>query len=182
MAIALILVRHSLPRVVGDISSTLWGLSEGGRAAAARLAERLVTFQPVAIVSSPEPKAEETARIIAGCLELEVTGDEGFVEQRRPGLTFGTHADFEASIRRIFENPAERPFGGESADEAYARFEKSLCDHAARPLVVVTHGTVLTLFVSRKTGLDPMTLWTDLKLPEAIVLDSKMQLVARLSV
>jgi broad specificity phosphatase PhoE len=182
LALALILIRHSSPLIVEDVSSTLWALSEEGSLAAARLAERLTTFRPTTVVSSPERKAEETARIIARRLNLPVIRDEGFVEHRRPSVAFGTRAEFEASIRRVFDNPSERFFGSESADEARARFEKAVGSHTARPLVVVTHGTVLTLFVSRKTGLDPMTLWTSLKLPEAFVLDSNMQLLARLAV
>jgi broad specificity phosphatase PhoE len=182
LAVAVILVRHSSPRVVKDVSPTLWALSEEGSLATARLAERLAAYQPTALAASPERKAEETARIIAERLSLCVVRDEGFVEHRRPSLAFGTRADFEASIRRVFDNPSERFFGGESADEAHARFEKALDNHTGRPLAVVTHGTVLTLFVSRKAGLDPMTLWTSLKLPEALVLDTKMQLLARLAV
>jgi broad specificity phosphatase PhoE len=166
---------------VEGASPTVWGLSEEGRIAAAGLAERLATFRPATIVSSPEPKAEETACIIAERLNLAVARHEGFVEHRRPGLSFSTRADFEASVRRVFENSSERLFGGESADEACARFESALRDHAARPLVVVTHGTVLTLFVSRKARLDPMTLWMSLKTPDAFVLDSEMQLMARLA-
>src|SRR5207253_2581055 len=103
-------------------------------------------------------------------------------EHCRPGLGFLSPEQFEASIRRVFEHPSERPFGGESADEAQARFEDALARHTGRPLVVVTHGTVLSLFVARRCGIEPMRLWSSLRLPEALLLDSDMRMTARLTV
>lgn len=178
MTASLILVRHAAPKIDSAVSSTLWTLSDEGRAAAARLAEPLAAFAPAAVVSSPEPKAVETSNILAEHLNLTPTCDEGFVEHRRPGLGFVQR--FEDAIRRIFEHPSERLFGGETATEACQRFEDALARHGARPLVVVTHGTVLSLFVGRKAGLDPFALWSSLKLPEAFILDSRMQLTARI--
>ena len=174
-----ILVRHAAPNIIEDVPPVRWTLSEEGRRAAATLADRLAEYQPAAVVSSPEPKAFETASILAKRLRRAVTKDESFVEHRRPGLRFGTREEFEANIRAIFERPSERLFGGESADEAFKRFEDALSRHTARPLIVATHGTVLTLFVSRKTGLDPFELWSSMKLPEAFVLDEKLRLMAR---
>jgi broad specificity phosphatase PhoE len=179
---SLILVRHAAPNVDKTVLSTRWTLSPEGRTASLRLAGNLVPLGPKAIVSSPEPKALETALILAQRLNLRVTPDDGLVEHRRPDLGFTGREEFESAVRTMFENPSERLFGGESADESCQRFERALACHAARPLVVVTHGTVLTLFVSRNVGLDPMTLWTSLRLPEALVLDSKMHLLARWAV
>jgi len=136
---------------------------------------------PNCIVSSPEPKAAETAAIIGGSAGLPVTLDDGLVEHRRPKLGFVSADDFEASIRRVFEHPSEQLFGGESADEAYARFQQAVARHSKRPLIVVTHGTVLSLFVSRACGVDPLKLWSSLRLPEALVLDADLQLAARLT-
>jgi broad specificity phosphatase PhoE len=102
------------------------------------------------------------------------------VEHRRPHLGFTKREEFEAAIRRVFERPSERLYGGESASEVLDRFERGLARHAERPLVVVTHGTALALVVSRKTGLDPFRLWSSLKLPEAVVLDDEQKLAARI--
>jgi hypothetical protein len=49
-------------------------------------------------------------------------------------------------------------------------------------LIVVTHGTVLSLFVGRLCGTDPMRLWASLQLPEALILNADMQMTARLTV
>jgi len=163
------------------VSSTRWLLSEEGKAAASRLGEQLAAMSPKLIVTSPEPKAAETAAIIGRRVGLSVSVDDGLVEHRRPDLCFVSADDFEASIRRVFEHPSEQLFGGESADEAYARFQTAVARHSERPLIVVTHGTVLSLFVSRACGVDPLKLWSGLRLPEAFVLDADLRLAARLT-
>ena len=178
---SLILVRHAAPNIVEGVPPTLWTLSENGRAAAAILAGCLAAFEPATVVSSPEPKALETAHILGERLKLTVASDDAFVEHLRPGLGFMRREEFEEAIRSLFERPSEKFFGGESADKACQRFEQALSRYTARPLVVVTHGTVLASFVSRKTGLDPFELWSGLKLPEAIVLDETLKLAARLT-
>jgi broad specificity phosphatase PhoE len=42
--------------------------------------------------------------------------------------------------------------------------------YAEQNMVVFTHGTVLSLYVARATGLEPFTLWKRLGLPSFIVL------------
>ncbi|MFI4951487.1 MAG: hypothetical protein ACHP7A_10685, partial [Caulobacterales bacterium] len=53
--------------------------------------------------------------------------------------------------------------------------------HATRPLLVASHGTVLSLYLSRRLALDPFDLWKSLALPEAFVLDGEGRLIARLA-
>ncbi len=66
----LILVKHSQPEILEDIPAREWHLSEAGRALAGELAGELMKWQPKIIVSSVEPKARETAEIIARDLGL----------------------------------------------------------------------------------------------------------------
>ena len=42
--------------------------------------------------------------------------------------------------------------------------------YAEQNIVVFTHGTVLSLYVARATGLEPFTLWKRLGLPSFVVL------------
>ncbi|MBX6342603.1 MAG: histidine phosphatase family protein, partial [Thermomicrobiaceae bacterium] len=55
----------------------------------------------------------------------------------------------------------------ESADEAHARFsaaiDRALARHPTGTLAVVTHGTVMALFVARATGQEPFALWRRLQ-------------------
>ena len=67
----LILVKHSLPEIIKNMPAREWKLSVEGQIRAQRLAERLNQYQPEVIVSSIEPKAQETAEIIARQHNLE---------------------------------------------------------------------------------------------------------------
>ena len=84
-------------------------------------------------------------------------------------------------MRGFFANPSEPFQGGESGDEALARFEAALARHEARPLVVASHGTVLSLYLGPRLGIGPFALWSGLSLPEAFVLDAEGGLIARLA-
>ena len=78
---------------------------------------------------------------------------------------------FEWSIQEFFSQPSERVFGSESADEARTRFEQALApliDNYSGDLVVVTHGTVLTLTIAARNGIDPFSFWRRLRMPSAV--------------
>jgi broad specificity phosphatase PhoE len=66
-------------------------------------------------------------------------------------------------------------FGQESADEAHARYVSALggvIEGAAEAgsIAVVSHGTVMALFIARQNRIDPFPLWQSLGLPSAAVL------------
>lgn len=171
----LILVKHSIPEIVENVPAQEWKLSEEGRARAKRLAQQLELYQPEVIISSPEPKAKETAEIIAGVHQIELHVAENLHEHDRGNVPFLTHDKFQASIHEFFQKPTELVFGKETADQAHARFYRSvhsiLNEHTNRTVVIVTHGTVLSLFVSRLTGSSDFELWNMLGLPSFIAMD-----------
>jgi broad specificity phosphatase PhoE len=171
----LILVKHSLPEFVPDLPPAEWRLAETGRRRSQILAQRLAAFQPGAIFSSPEHKAEETARIVGAALDLPVEIVPGLHEHRRQAFRTGDEAGFEQSIAALFAQPDRLVFGLETADEAQARFSTALFsllqrDHLPDTILAIAHGTVISLFVSRQTGLDPFHLWKRLGLPSFIIL------------
>jgi broad specificity phosphatase PhoE len=178
---ALILVRHAQPAIDEDRPPTEWRLSGAGRAAAGALAERLAGYAPVAAVASPEPKALETGEIIAASFGLTVSLDAGFAEHHRPDLPFGTREAFEARMAAFFADPTEPFFGGESGEAARVRFAATLARHPPRPLLVATHGTILSLYLAPLLGLGPFDLWNGLRLPEAFVLDDAGRLLERIA-
>ena len=65
--------------------------------------------------------------------------------------------------------------GRETAAEAAARFERGLravlSSHPADGLAVVTHGTVLALFVANHNRVEAYAFWQTLKMPEALYLE-----------
>ena len=163
----LILVRHAEPLVDPDVPASAWRLSPDGRAAAVEIGRRLAPHRPGACFASPEPKATETASAIASVLDLAVLPIAGLGEQRRETAPFFDDPErFRAAVRGVFERPGERVLGEESGDEARTRFALTIDEvmkgSEAETVIVVTHGTVLALYLAGRTGVDAWRLWASL--------------------
>jgi broad specificity phosphatase PhoE len=163
----LLLVRHSAPEIDPSVPAEEWRLSEDGRRRCAALAERLSVYEPRVLLSSPEPKARETAELFAPVLGLEVVMADGLCETARRTVGLLPRDEFERGIRALLERPDQVVFGEESAAEALARFEAAVAG-VPEPAVVVTHGTVLSLYAAAKTGRVPFELWRSLELPDVV--------------
>ena len=172
----LVLVKHSHVDVVPGRPPRTWELSDEGRRRAALLADRLAELDAARIVSSVEPKAVETAEIVAQRLGVPSATAPDLHEQLRETAPYLGREDFETAIAWLFDEPHRIVFGEESADHAADRFAAAVDavaeDAAAggRDAIVVAHGTVIALYVSRVAGIDPFTLWQSLGLPSYVVL------------
>jgi broad specificity phosphatase PhoE len=65
-------------------------------------------------------------------------------------------------------------FGNETGEQARTRFTQAintlLTQHPSDTLAIVSHGTVLTLFLAHHNPhLDPIPFWQQLKLPDLVV-------------
>ena len=168
----LILVKHGKPEIVEDQPRWGWRLSEEGRIAARKLASRLAHFTPTHLFASPEIKATDTAREIGTVLGLTVEIDAGFGEHRADDQPFGTQAAFEADVARLFAEPESVVMGEETGAAAYARFDEAMAriiDASDATRVVVSHGRIITLWLSRRLGFAPMAFWKRLGLASAVV-------------
>jgi broad specificity phosphatase PhoE len=163
----LLLVRHSAPKVDPDVPSEEWRLSEEGRRRCAPLAERLARHDPRVLLASTEPKARETAELVAPTLGLEVQLSDAVRETSRRTVGWLAPEQIDRGIRELFERPGEVVFGEESAEAALARFEEAVAG-LSEPAVVVTHGTVLSLYAAPRIGRDAYELWSSLELPDIV--------------
>jgi broad specificity phosphatase PhoE len=171
----LILVRHSLPEIVLGTPASQWCLSDEGRARCTRLAERLREYDPAAVITSQEPKAVETGQIVADVLGIPFDIAEGLHEHERgPVESLGSREAFQALVSGVLERRGELVFGQETGDQARTRFTRALDQlitlNPTGNLAVVSHGTVMTLFIAHATGLDPVPFWRRLGLPAFAVL------------
>lgn len=171
----LILAKHSVPEIQADRPANTWKLSQEGRSRAQQLADHLKSFVPEVIVSSQEPKAKETAEILASRFQLDVQVIPELHEHDRSNVPYLSHDEFQASVQEFFQRPDELVFGTETADQAHTRFYKAihsiLTEHKNKTVVVVAHGTVISLFVSRLTGSSDLDLWNQLGLPSFIAME-----------
>ena len=171
----LILVKHSLPEIVENVPAREWKLSADGRTRCKRLAERLAEYQPTQIISSLEPKAKETAELVAKELGLATSAVEGLHEHERSKAGYLSKEKFEETVCEFFAQPDTLVFGNETANQAYQRFRTAinsiLKKYPDQTVVVAAHGTVISLYVSRLTGVSDLMLWKELGLPSFVVLD-----------
>lgn len=171
MGARLILVKHSHVNIVPGRPPRTWELSAEGRRRALILAERLADIRVARVVSSVEPKAVETAEIVAQRLGVPAVTAPGLHEQARDTAPFLGAEAFETAIAWLFDEPHKVVFGEESADAAADRFAAAVDALAGEhDEIVVAHGTVIALYVSRAAGIDPYPLWQSLELPSYVVL------------
>lgn len=171
----LVLVRHSLPEFVTGVPASQWQLSAEGRRRCQVLAGKLAAHNLVTVVTSEEPKAAETGQIVGQILGLRLATAEGLHEHERGVVTeLGGQQEFQARVARLLEQPGQLVMGYETANQAHARFAAAVArvvaQHPTGNLAIVSHGTVMTLFVARANQLDPVPFWRSLGLPAFAVL------------
>ena len=170
----LVLVRHSNPEIEPDKPASEWRLDEAGRRCSELLADRLRGFSPDTVWSSREPKAVETAEIVAAAFGVPVRTADGLEEHHRRGVPyFPTNDEFESAVERLFCKRDQLVFGTETAEQTLSRFTVAVDDvieAGQKDTVVVTHGTVMTLYVASVAGVRPMGFWRRLGLPSFVVL------------
>ena len=169
----LVLVKHSMPEIERDKPASAWKLGEVGRRRSELLAARLSEFSPEVIWSSSEPKAIETAQIVASEFSVPVEIADGLEEHHRDNVPFLSKEVFEEAVERFFRCPDRLVLGTETAEQASNRFAAAIekvIDAGQADSIVVTHGTVMTLYVASLAGVQTMAFWRRLGLPSYVVL------------
>lgn len=91
----------------------------------------------------------------------------------RTGVEFLDREQFESRVHEFFRHPDELVMGRETAHQARDRFSNALtsitAEYPDQTIAVVAHGTVITLFVEKRTGLEPYQFWKKLDLPSFVV-------------
>jgi broad specificity phosphatase PhoE len=166
----MILIRHSLSEPEATAPASQWRLSHRGRTRCEALAERLEKYDLSLLVSSIEAKAIETAKLTAAHLSIPTEIAFGIHEHERGNVGFLSPPEhFQARLAEFFDRPDEIVFGGESAVQARTRFTaavESLVEaYGVESFGVVTHGTVMSLYVAEMLGSAPYDLWQRLGMP-----------------
>lgn len=162
----LILVRHARPVTVPGAPPETWELDERAREDCVLLAHALRELDSPAIVSSPEPKARETATVLGLRLGVPVTEDDALREAARPNEWV---EDYRAAAIAYLAS------GGDSRWEPHtsvvvrfaAALERARQANPNRDLLVVSHGLAITLYLDALGLVDPIPFWDNLTLPAA---------------
>jgi broad specificity phosphatase PhoE len=185
MARQLILIKHAAPLVTPGQPSERWPLSPEGRERCADLADAVRAFAPAVVVSSVEPKAAETGKLIADRLGIPSETGAGLHEHDRSNVPHMPTREFIGMMELVFRKPAERVLGRESAADALERFRTAVtaaCErHPTGNVAVVSHGTVIALLLAEWGAGKGFELWRRMGLPSFAVVEAGQWRVAQLT-
>jgi 2,3-bisphosphoglycerate-dependent phosphoglycerate mutase len=169
------LVKHAQPLLDAAKPAREWDLAVEGLEQSKRLGASLRQFVPCRLVSSPEPKALRTCEIVSAELGVSMTVVDGLREIDRPVLPIMSASEHERVNARIFTEFDRRVMGRESAREARDRFAEAVRTEIGRTeeenLIVVAHGTVISLLVGEHNSVGSFQLWKRLQCPSFVVLE-----------
>ena len=183
----LVFIRHSQSQPEAKVPARQWSLTAEGRRRCEPLAEQLLPYKLDVIVTSTEPKASETGELVAQKLEIPCRVMQNLHEhERETAPYFATREEFLAAVSNLLVRPDELVFGDETAHEARARFDGAvktvLAAYPRDNIAIVTHGTVLSLFVNQLTGQSIYPFWQRLGMPAIVAFSTpKMELLAQVN-
>lgn len=166
--VTLHLVRHALSAQSSERPSSEWRLAPTAGEGARRLGASGVLPDNAFWVSSSEPKAAATAHLlVAGDVRL----DDGLREARRDP-TWLERDELHRLVLLSFAHPHEsvragwEPLGATQA-RALASARRAVHEAGGRDVVLVGHGTALTMLVSGLTGAAPaVDAWQSMRMPD----------------
>lgn len=166
----LILIRHAAPVIEPGRAAKAWTLPPDAVGPVERLGAQIDAERLVEIVSSTETKAVATAEMLAKRFSMAWRIAEGLHEHERGVLPWMAEDQWRAQLAEFFARQDELIFGLETANRALQRFRaavKSTLDTArAGDVVIVSHGTVMSLLLAEITGEDAFEIWDSLKMPD----------------
>jgi broad specificity phosphatase PhoE len=169
----LYLVRHAAVEARPDVPGPRWYLSSEGRAGAEALAKESYWAEVQGIHTSCEPKAVGTTQRIAAPNELPIRVEHDLREvEGRSWVDIGYADQVHAYLS------GDTPPGWEPLDAAQSRLTACIDGiverHQDLNVGIVSHGIVLTLYLSGKMALstnDAIALWESISFPDIAVFD-----------
>jgi 2,3-bisphosphoglycerate-dependent phosphoglycerate mutase len=177
----LYIVRHAMVNVDAQVPASQWRLSADGIKATRELALRETWGDVNTVYHSPEPKAVETAKVIAEVIgaSLQVEPD---LRELAMNTGFLTTEEFDLRVGAYLDGAFDDAF--EDYSEAQERIvtcvNRLVRDAQGQSIALVSHGRILTVFFSailnRRLGYDE---WKSIGLPDLSVVDTETWKVER---
>ena len=172
MATHVFFVRHARPIVDLTTPSSTWPLAPGAACELAPIVAELSQAKASRVWSSPELRALSTAKIIAEASDHRVETLANLSEHKRDSASRPqSDSEFLTLLECFFDHPEKLVFGTETAIEALDRFKSSVnfaISEEHDDTIIVTHGTVLSLYLGYITKQDCFQIWRDLDTPDLV--------------
>ena len=177
----IIFIRHAETKVYADLPATQWCLTDAAYQASKQLARELQKFKLKHILNSEEFKAKETGRVVAEELKLPWKTATNLHEHERKDVSVMAAEVWQQTIKDFFAKPDVFILGKqETANQALKRFDQAVRDVLkiySEGVAIVTHASVMSLFVAQYNIVDAYTFWQGLKMPDSVVLDAEFELL-----
>lgn len=169
----LYVIRHSEVLVQPELAPEQWRLSDAGRILAKTLSEEEQWSDVRLVYHSPQPKAQETASILAGEIGVPVKEVQG-LQELSMNTGFLSPAEFRQRVGDYLSGRPDPDFEkyGEAMLRIVGTFQDIVRELNGSSGVVVSHGRILSVFFSyllgRRITVDE---WQSMKFPELSVID-----------
>jgi broad specificity phosphatase PhoE len=178
---ALIFLRHAETKKDETLLDEQWTITDAGKKSAEKMADTGVFDDVDVIISSNMKRAYQTAEPFAARLGEKIIRVPEFNEISRRKAKMINKKDYEAIKARMFVDLDFAPGGWETARSALSRFKKASekmdMKYENKKILIVTHGTVMSLFFASLQNKMYMlhTRWGNLDLlGHGIVKDNKV--------
>ena len=171
----LLLAKHAEPHVDPNLPAREWALNAAGELGATRLAEAWSPVGVDLVVSSVERKAKETATIVADRLGVMFHTGHDLHEHERPFMA--DRDQFQQFMASFFAEPNLHRAVEARFTSAVDALVKA---HRGSRLGIVAHGTVLSLHLAARYGLDGWKTWKALGMPSYAVVETRTKTVVDL--
>ncbi len=166
-----------MPVVQPGVHPVRWRLDDLGRSAVASLAQSLPHDVAPLVLCSHEPRAKETAEVLIAERPAGTPGSPAVLrldpDLREVGRPTSWSASYPEDLADYFRNGARA--GWEPATAVLTRFgsavDRATREAAGLPVVVVSHGLALSLYVGAVCGLRPAGFLHSLLHPDAWLID-----------
>jgi broad specificity phosphatase PhoE len=178
-------IRHSKTAVKPEVPITLWGLSDVGIEKAHALSAQNEIKDLDVIYSSLQTKAIETMVYLAKPNTIPMRTHKDLTEITSFTNKFITGDEYTQQIEHYYARTLEHIAGGETIDEALARFETALetivnNEPGATSIGVVAHGSILSFFTGKYSNLVPFDLHHSIEQPDVAEFDWESKTFTRL--
>lgn len=162
-------LRHFETEVQPDVPPEEWGLSESGERAEAEFLESGTVGDAGLVYASHEQKAVDTAEAIAERTGADLRVDERIGEVDRSGEGFLDDERYRRYVERYFRAP-ETEFDWENRLEVESRLYRFVDEMEIdpAPVVLVSHGMLLTTLLAPALGEDRFEFWEALEFGELL--------------